>query len=134
MNLTQLRYVGAICFVLVLVLAFEVSGWQKQKAKKSVALDCGNQTLTIDPTDGTVPKAIYVCVGDVITWDANGHQFTVKFKKKSPFGNVKDFDNSHNVSPPAKPDIHLTVYEYEVTIDGKPVDDPQVIGGGGHED
>jgi len=137
MTSTQVRYVGGICFVLVLLLAFEVTGCQKKREPKAVTLDCGNQTLAIDPTDGTAPpkKAIYVCPGDIITWDPGSkpYQFKVHFTKKSPFiGGGKDFDNSNPKSQPVKGDINLTVYEYDVIVDGKKVDDPQVIGGGGH--
>lgn len=137
MNSKQVRYVVAICFVLVSLLAFEVSGWEKQKTKKPVTVYCGDQTLAIDPNDGVAApnKAIYVCAGDVITWDPgpNHYQFKVHFTKKSPFvGGTKDFDNN-SPPPTVKGDINLTVYEYEVTVNGKKADDPQVIGGGGHE-
>jgi len=29
-------------------------------------------------------------------------------------------------------DTDLTVYNYIISVDGKTVDDPQVVGGGGH--
>jgi hypothetical protein len=137
MNLTQVRYAGAICVLLASLLAFEVHGWGKKRERKGVTLDCGNQTLAINPTDGTKPKAIYVCAGDVITWDPKNdskeYKFKVHFRKKSPFvGGRKDFDNDTPTSPPVIGDIILTVYEYDVTVDGNLVDDPQVIGGGGH--
>lgn len=136
MTSTQVRYVGAVGFALMLLFAFGASGWQKKSShKERVIFTCKDETVTIDPTDGTSPKAIYLCAGKTLTWNANGHQFKVKFRKNSPFvGGKKLFDNNNPTSPPVIGTVALTVYEYDVNVDGKDVDDPQVIGGGGHED
>ncbi len=120
-------------FTLLVLLVFGASGCKEIfKGKRTVTFTCGDQTVSVDPTDGTYPKAVYLCAGDTLTWSANQHNFQIEFKKKSPFTDgAKKFDNSHAKSAPTKQDSKLTVYEYEITVDGKLVDDPQVIGGGG---
>ena len=106
---------------------------QEQQNQEFVKLACGNVTVKVVPTTGTDPKAVYLCAGNTMTWDANGHSFIVIFRKNSPFqGNQKVFDNSHYQSKPAKNDSVLTVYSYDITVDGEPIDDPQVVGGGSH--
>jgi hypothetical protein len=132
---------GAIWFGLVLgllmVLPFKLGADEdkKEHKKEFARFTCGNQTVKVVPVDGTQPKAVYLCGGDTMTWDANGHTFIVVFKKKSPFvGGQKIFDNQHYQSRAAKDDVLLTVYNYDMVVDGEPVDDPQVVGGGGHTD
>jgi hypothetical protein len=135
MNSTQVRYGGAICFALVLLFAFGAGGWQEKASHKERIFACQDETVIVDPTDGTKPKAIYLCLGKTLTWDANGHQFRVVFRKQSPFvDGGKVFDNAHPTSAAAKAFVVLTVYEYDITVDDKKVDDPQVVGGGGHGD
>jgi hypothetical protein len=132
MTSTQVRYVGGICFVLVLLLAFEVTGCQKKREPKAVTLPCSKETV-IDTSKGTRPKAIYLCEGDTLTWKPDGHTFKVEFTKESPFvDGDKEFHNGKETSSAKKHDDVLTVYEYVVTVDGHLVNDPQVIGGGGH--
>jgi hypothetical protein len=106
---------------------------EAQETQQFVKFACGNVTVKVVPTTGTDPKAVYLCAGNTMTWDANGHSFIVIFRKNSPFqGNQKVFDNNHYQSKPAKNDSVLTVYNYDITVDGEPIDDPQVVGGGGH--
>jgi len=100
---------------------------------------CGNQTVGVVPGDGTNPKDVYLCKGDVLTWVPNGHAFTVTFKKKYPFeGPPKTITNNPQNpnapvdSPAAIYSGSLVVYQYEMTIDSQPVEDPRVVGGGGH--
>lgn len=99
---------------------------------------CGDQTVGIVPVDGTSPKDVYLCQGDKLTWVPNGHDFVVTFQK-SPFeGSPTVFKNDPQkpkdpvVSPPAIYSGKLVVYRYDMTVDNKPVADPQVVGGGGH--
>jgi hypothetical protein len=134
MTSTQVRYGGATCFALVLLFAFGVGGWGKGASyKKRVTFTCQNEKVTIDPVKGTRPKAIYLCEGKTLTWEPDGHTFQVKFTKESPFiDGDKEFDNGKAKSKAQKHDDDLTVYEYVVTVDGHLVNDPQVIGGGGH--
>ena len=101
---------------------------------------CGNQQVAVDPVNGTNPKAVYLCQGFTLTWAPNGHSFTVTFPpQKYPFqGPPQTFaSNPANlyanvVSPPAIYPGLLTVYNYTMTVDDKPVQDPQVVGGGQH--
>ncbi|MFZ0580305.1 MAG: hypothetical protein WAN72_05815 [Candidatus Acidiferrales bacterium] len=133
MNSTRVRYDSAIRFALVLLFTFGVGGCNKLSHEERVAFACSDETVKVDPTDGTSPKAIYLCPGNTLTWNADGHQFQVVFSKNSPFADDnKVFDNNHAKSKGAKNIPQLTVYNYAITVDGKPVDDPQVVGGGGH--
>lgn len=120
-------------FGLVLLLAAITCGCQQQvKNAKTKTFTCGDQQVSVDPTDGTIPKAVYVCEGDTVTWEPNNHQFEVAFKKGSPFvDGGTQFDNGKKKSAKTKHHDKITVYEYDITVDGKPVNDPQVVAGGG---
>lgn len=100
---------------------------------------CGDQTVGVVPVDGTTPKDVYLCQGDTLTWFPNGNTFTVTFPKKYPFqGAPKTFANDPQKpndpvkSPPAIYAASLVVYHYDMTVNGQPVPDPQIVGGGGH--
>jgi len=112
-------------------------GLTKGKGKDSFV--CGDLTVGVVPVDGTSPKDVYLCKGDTLTWEPNGHTFVVTFQKKSPFAGSpmvfkNDPQNPNNpvVSPPAIFTGSLVVYHYDMTVDNQPVSDPQVVGGGGH--
>ena len=139
---SHFRY-GFICrSVAVSFLFLVVSGCTKQvspQTKRTVTFDCGNQTVGIVTGTGTSPKAVYLCGGDTLTWVPNGQKFVVTFRKEYPFtGAPQTFTNNPSnpdapvTSPPAKYTGSLVVYHYEISINGTPVDDPQVVGGGGH--
>jgi hypothetical protein len=81
---------------------------------------CGDQTVGVVPGDGTSPKDVYLCKGDTLTWQPNGHTFVVTFPKKYPFeGNPMAFQNDPQhpnnpvVSPPA---IYAGSLLYTTTI------------------
>jgi len=120
----------------ILLVPFKFGSGQevhsKQTSGQSVRLSCGDQTVAVDPTDGTNPKAVFLCAGNKLTWDANGHQFIAIFKKSPFVDGQKYFDEQHNQSAAAKNDVQVTVYTYFMIVDHEIVDDPQVIGGGGH--
>jgi hypothetical protein len=132
----------AIRFGLGLCLLLAVNGCRKAQSRpgtKTVTLECGDQTVGVVTGTGTSPKAVYLCGGDTLTWIPNGQKFTVTFKREYPFiGAPQVFTNSPSnpdapvTSPPAQYTGSLVVYHYEMTINGKAVDDPQVVGGGGH--
>jgi hypothetical protein len=133
----------AIRFGLALFLLLGVNGCRKAQyrpATRTVTFECGDQTVGVVTGTGTSPKAVYLCGGDRLTWIPNGQKFTVTFKREYPFtGNPQVFTNNPAnpdapvTSPPAQyTGLVLIVYHYEMTINGKVVDDPQVIGGGGH--
>jgi len=116
-----------------LLFKFVTTQEVKTKTPEYVQFRCIDQRVNVDPQDGTKPKAIYLCAGNRLIWDANHHKFVVVFQKKSPFTDGQMvFDNDHNQSAPAVNDTDLTVYNYIISVDGKTVDDPQVVGGGGH--
>lgn len=133
MHSIPVRCGAASRFALVLLLMFGASGCKEMKiGKKTVAFACGDQTVDVNTTDGAKPQAVYVCEGDAVTWNSNGHTFFVEFKKDSPFADDgKKFDNGHAKSAKTKHHVQLTVYEYRITVDTTNVFDPQVIGGGG---
>ncbi len=116
-------------FALILLLALGASGCKQ--AKKVKSFTCEDQIVNVNLNNGAQPQAVYVCEDNTVTWNANGHQFLVEFKKDSPFkDNEKKFDNQHAHSAGGKRLPELTVYEYRITVDGTRVFDPQVIGGG----
>jgi hypothetical protein len=143
MHSFRVRHDRAIGFVTVfgllllsslgLLLKLGTAQEVKIKTPEYVQFRCADQTVKVDPKDGTNPKAVYLCPGNTLTWDANHHTFVVAFQKKSPFTDGQMvFDNDHYQSAPAVNDTVLTVYSYAMIVDRKPVDDPQVVGGGGH--
>jgi hypothetical protein len=139
---SHFRYGVVIRFVLASFFFLGVSGCRRElspQVKRTVTFDCGNQTVGVVTGLGTDPKAVYLCGGDTLTWIPNGQKFTVTFKKENPFtGAPQVFTNNPAnpdapvTSPPAKYTGSLVVYHYEMTINGVVVDDPQVVGGGGH--
>jgi hypothetical protein len=140
MRVFQVAYVRATFFVaafaVILLLPFKFGAGQEvsseQTSGQSVRLSCADQTVTVDPTDGTNPKAVFLCAGNKLTWDADGHQFIAIFKKSPFVDGQKFFDEHHNQSAAAKNDVQVTVYTYFMIVDHEIVDDPQVVGGGGH--
>ena len=104
--------------------------------------DCGQQKpevykLTIPctysindtPTGVSVPDA-YVCPKTSVTWVAQQgtKEFVVFFNHDCPFSSCKKIDQDHATW--AIKDLEgLTVFDYEIWIDGK-VFDPHIIGGG----
>ena len=103
---------------------------QKGYQEEFVQFTCQDVTVKVDPVNGTDPKAIYLCAGKTLTWDANGHEFTVIFKKSPFVDGKKMFSNKDYKSKGAKKDAVLTVYNYQIIVDGELVEDPQVVGGG----
>jgi len=107
--------------------------------KGTVYFACADQTVGAVPVDGTSPKDVYLCKGDTLTWEPNGHTFVVTFPNKYPFQgkpmtfqNDPQYPNNPVVSPPAVYSGSLLVYHYDIVIDGVKATDPQVVGGGGH--
>jgi len=91
--------------------------------KRTVKFTCADQTVDVNTTDGAKPQAVYVCEGDTVTWNPNGHTFLVEFKKDSPFADDgKKFDNGHAKSAKTKHHAQLTVYEYRITVDNHAFD------------
>ena len=140
---TRLHYGPTILCVLAVVSYLAACGGGKGvdgrpgKGKDSFA--CGDQTVDVVPGDGTTPKDVYLCDGDTLTWNPNGHTFMVTFPTKYPFkGSPTTFQNdpknpnSPVKSPAAKNEGKLVVYHYDIVVDGTKATDPQVVGGGSH--
>ena len=123
-----------LVLVSFLVLPFALGAGQDQYGGKQefAKYVCKDETVTVKTT-GVDKKAVYLCGGRTVDWVADGHNFIVIFKKNSPFvDNQKLFDNKNHKSKPAKDDTALTVYDYLIIVDGELIEDPQVVGGGGH--
>jgi hypothetical protein len=125
---------STVCVGLALFLLSGASGCkeQPQGAGKKATLNCGDQTVTVDPKNGATPEAVYVCEGDSVSWEPTQdvQTFAVEFKKDYPFsGNKKKFDKGDRKSPKTKAQQNLKVYEYKITVNGQDFD-PQVVGGG----
>lgn len=132
--------VGAVLLVILGASGCGNKEEEEERKPKVVAkgpLDCGDKTVTVDvpvpPNGPATPEAVYVCEGDIVTWDptANVQTFEVEFKKDYPFaGTPKKFHKGDGKSPKTKHQKKgLTVYEYKLTVNGQ-VYDPQVVGGG----
>jgi len=142
MHLSRARYGLAIPHILTFALYLAAcAGCQKvplTSGKGQVTFNCGDQTVGVIPVDGTSPKDVYLCKGDTLTWEPNGHTFVVTFPNKYPFqGKPQTFQNDPQkpndpvVSPPAIYSGWLVVYHYDIFVDGVKATDPQVVGGGG---
>jgi hypothetical protein len=135
---SQVRHRSILLFALALPLFLAACAHQAVApggTKESFV--CQDQTVGVDTVDGTSPKDVYLCKGYTVTWLLNGNSFTVHFPKKYPFeGAPQDFTNNPQKpndsvkSPPAKYAGTLVVYHYDMTVNGKPVPDPQIVGGG----
>ena len=143
MHLSRLRYGLAISCILTFTLWLAACGdGQKRPSvagKGKDSFDCGDKSVLVVPGDGTSPKDVYLCKGDTLTWQPNGHTFVVTFPKKYPFeGNPTTFASDPNnpnapvVSPRAINTGSLVVYHYNMTVDNLPAVDPQIVGGGYH--
>lgn len=139
------RFCAASWFGLVLALILGASSCNKEEPqeggkKPRVAgnFPCGDKPVKVktgDPKQFATPEAVYVCDGDVVTWDPadDVQTFEVEFKNDYPFeGTPKKFHKGDGKSPKTKHQKPgLTVYEYKITVNGQSFGDPQVIGGGG---
>jgi hypothetical protein len=142
MHLSRSRYALAITYILTFtscLAACSAPQHPQTTGKGKDSFDCGDKTVLVVPTDGTAPKDVYLCHGDILTWDPHHHTFQVSFPNKYPFeGNPMTFQNDPQnpdkliVSPPAKKTGSLLVYHYNIIVDTLPVTDPQVVGGGYH--
>jgi len=133
-------YSRIIRFAVMFFLLFSATSCEKPSNPKT-SFACKDQTVTVQLKDqagnevGTIPKAVYLCEGYKLTWDPNGNDFKIKFRKnRSPFSDGdQDFDTNKHTSKGAKhTDQDVDVYDYDIWINGQKVDDPQVVIGGGH--
>jgi hypothetical protein len=128
-------FAGAGLFVLLSILTLGTGGCSGKSSKlTSKKIDCV-KTITVDPTSGvdTHQKAVYVCGGDTVKWDAkHGETFTVHFPGACPFNPCPDITDTQPTAIVATQPADLTVYKYTITVNnGSPID-PHVVGGGGY--
>lgn len=127
---------GASLFVLILILTLGTGGCSKNSPRfTSKKIDCVTK-ITVDPTNGvdTHQKAVYVCDGDTVKWDAShGVTFKVHFPPSAcPFNPCPDITDAQPTAIVATQPADLTVYKYTITVNnGTPID-PHVVGGGGY--
>lgn len=143
MYLSRSQYGLAISCILTFTLWLAACGGApvqhpQNTGKGQDTFDCGDKTVGVVAVDGTFPKDIYLCKGDTLTWEPNGHTFVVTFPNKYPFeGKTTTFQNNPQypnnavTSPRAVYTGSLLVYHYDILVDGKSTD-PQVVGGGYH--
>jgi len=132
-------------FTLVLLVALTASG--SQRKERVATYTCGDQHIKVDHTlpKGVDRKAVYLCGGDKIIWDAQPNvQFEIDFDE-SPWGpNNAKFGNKNGLNPytpkfpnsPTPAPKDPTVFKYTITIvdnngHSYPPFDPHVVGGGG---
>jgi hypothetical protein len=110
------------------LLAFQTSCSEEKEQYVHVKFACKS---TINVTDtGVDTTDAYVCSGNKVTWNANGHIFTVFFKNGCPFDSgCKEIDNQKPTAGPIKSTTNATIYDYGIVVDGK-VFDPHIIAGG----
>ena len=140
MHASQVRHGSILLFLAALPLFLAACARQAAApAGTNESFVCQNQTVGVDTVDGTSPKDVYLCKGYTMTWLPNGNTFTVHFPKKYPFeGAPQDFTNNPQnqnapvTSRPAKYSGMVVVYHYDITVNGKQVADPQIVGGGGY--
>jgi len=137
MRFSQMQFrAPAILIATVLLLAFAMTScggnpsqsMVQQAAAKNVKC---TKNIKVDPNsgDGVDHKAVYVCGDDTLEWD-NPHNatFTVHFPGDCPFSPCPDITDS-KPRPIKLPTTDLTVYKYNITVNGTP-HDPHVVGGG----
>jgi hypothetical protein len=93
-----------------------------------LAIPC-TTVLNVNTQTGVDVVDAYVCKNTKVTWNANGHTFTVFFKHACPFtSGCKKIDDQHPTAGPISSGT-FTVYEYGIMVDDTPFD-PHIIGGG----
>lgn len=112
------------------LLASPIGCREEKRMSPQIRLAC-TTTITVDPMTGVDVLDAYVCKGDKVTWNANGHTFCVFFKHDCPFAGpngCKQIDDQHPKSGQVASDT-FEVYDYGIVVDGKAFD-PHIIGGG----
>jgi hypothetical protein len=110
---------------------------QTKQTKKTKTFDCGNeQDITVDlhNKNAVDKQAVYVCDQDQVVWRpaAGVTSFAVHFTGDCPFTScASDITDSTPQTAATQPK-DLTVYKYNLTVNGNLVSDPHVVGGGGY--
>jgi hypothetical protein len=129
MYLSRVIFCVVSLSVLLMFLALQTSCGDEKPQVVKLTLTC-TTSLNVDPNKGVDRVDAYICDGTKVTWNANGHDFHVFFKKKCPFQEgCRHIDNQHPYGT-LKAHTTLTVYDYGIRVDDDAFD-PHVVGGGG---
>lgn len=135
MYFSRVVFGSASLLVLLSILTLGTGGCSERSPKLiSKKIDCVTK-ITVDPTSGvdTHQKAVYVCGGDTVKWDAHhGVTFTVHFPGACPFNPCPDITEAQPTAIVATQTADLTVYKYTITVNNGSPFDPHVVGGGGY--
>jgi hypothetical protein len=130
MRFSRILFGGAGLFALCLFLITVAGCKFLQKAPRTKTFDCTDVSINVDLNNGVDKKAVYICDGNTVTWNApSGVNFTIKFQD-CPFLDCNTFTNG----VPSKKALYFTdirVFKYTITVNGVPFD-PHLVGGGGH--
>ena len=120
--------VGMVALSLILLM---VTGCHKVlQTARTKTFNCVDVSIQVDPNNGVDKKAVYVCDGNTVTWNAPaGVNFTIAFQD-CPFQDCNTLANGV-ASKPALSFTDLRVFKYTITVNNVPFD-PHVVGGGGH--
>jgi len=115
-------------FTLFSFLASPTNCVQEKPEFYHLAIPC-TTVLNVNLQTGVDVVDAYVCKNNRVTWNANGHTFTVFFKHACPFtSGCRKIDDQHPTAGPIGSST-FTVYEYGILVDDTPFD-PHIIGGG----
>jgi hypothetical protein len=130
--------VSLFAVLLLCILGNLAGGGQSVvRAKKQKTFDCGNErdiTVDLQKKNAVDKQAVYVCDQDPVVWKpATGvTSFAVHFTGDCPFTSCSyDITDSTPQTVATQPK-DLTVYKYNLTVNGNLVSDPHVVGGGGN--
>ena len=101
------------------------------------ALKCDTKVNVV--ATGVDKESIYVCEDagfNHVTFDVRSgttgiNTFTIHFVYGCPFQSCADITNNSPQTVVTQPGMPLTVYKYQVYVNGNMVSDPHVVGGGG---
>lgn len=129
MRFSRILFGGAGLVALSLFLTMVTGCHMVPKALRTKTFNCVDVSIQVDPNNGVDKKAVYVCDGNTVTWNAPpGVNFTIAFQD-CPFQDCNNFANGV-ASKPALYSKEIRVFKYTITVNNVPFD-PHVVGGGG---
>jgi hypothetical protein len=134
MRFNKVKLTSISLFAFLMLAVWMTNGRENKTKFVVLRLPC-TTSIDVNTSTGVNPVDAYVCQGDKITWNANGHAFTVFFKNSQcPFtGGCQNINDQHPTSNPVAQNPNLTVFTYGILVDGQ-VFDPHVVGGGGNDE
>ena len=129
MRFSRMLFGGAGMVALPLILIMVTGCHRAPTPPRTKTFSCVDVSVQVDPTNGVDKKAVYVCDGNTVTWNASpGVNFTIAFQD-CPFLDCNTFTNGV-ASKPALYFKEIRVFKYTITVNNVPFD-PHVVGGGG---